>query len=83
MLAKFLALTDLFYKSVFRKGIYVLSMISIILEQVVSPPLKYPYIYSLAYAVLGFAMFAYIFMQTNAFMLHQFNLTKKKQKTLL
>ncbi|KAL4474340.1 hypothetical protein ABPG73_015966 [Tetrahymena malaccensis] len=80
LLAKLISLTDLFYKSIFRKAIYILSLIAIIAENYVKPPANYPYLFSLIYAVLGFGLFTYVFIQTNLLMLHSYQISQKKKQ---
>lgn len=83
ILVKVIHLLDILYRVFFRKVIYVASVIAMISEKIIDTPTNYPYLYSLIYAVLGFALFSYVTIQTNLFMIHSYQLTKVKAKRVL
>ncbi len=54
-----------------------------IAEVTIKPPAKYPYLYPLIYAMLGFIVFTVVFVQSNLFMINEFNKSRKKIKIIL
>ena len=73
MIGKIILLIDVFYKVVVRKLVYLGVVVAHIAEIGIAPPEKYPYLYSLIYAMLGFVGFSFIFLQSNLFMINEFN----------
>lgn len=79
-IGQLILIIDIIYRIFTRKVIYFCIIVVHLCELIILPPEKYPYLYSLIYAMLGFIGFVFIFIQSNLFMIREYKLSDSKNK---